>query len=150
MGATIALNRRARHDFEIGETLEAGLVLTGSEVKSLRNGQANIADSYARDDGGELFLVNAYIPEYAGSNRFNHAPKRPRKLLLKSREVARLRGAIAREGLTLIPLKLYFNDRGIAKLELGVAKGRKTVDKRHAIKQREWDRQKARVLREHG
>lgn len=149
MGQTIALNRRARHDFDIGETLEAGLVLTGSEVKSLRNGQANIADAYASNEGGELFLINAYIPEYAGSNRFNHAPKRPRKLLLKKREALRLMGSIAREGLTLIPLKLYFNDRGIAKLELGVAKGRKTIDKRQAIKQRDWDRQKARLLREH-
>jgi SsrA-binding protein len=148
MGATIALNRRARHDFEISETLEAGLVLTGSEVKSLRNGQANIADSYASDERGELYLINAYIPEYSGSNRFNHAPKRPRKLLLKKREVERLAGAIGREGMTLVPLKLYFNDRGIAKLELGVAKGRKTIDKRQAIKQRDWDRQKARVLRE--
>ena len=148
MGQTVAVNRRARHDYEIGETLEAGLVLTGSEVKSLRNGQANIAESYASDEHGELFLINAYIPEYAGSNRFNHAPKRPRKLLLKSREVTRLRGAIAREGLTLIPLKLYFNDRGIAKLELGVAKGRKTIDKRQAIKQRDWNRQKQRLLRE--
>ncbi len=148
MSKTVALNRRARHDFEISETLEAGLVLTGSEVKSLRNGQANIAESYASGEHGELWLINAYIPEYAGSNRFNHAPKRPRKLLVKKREMARLAGAVGRDGMTLVPLKLYFNDRGIAKLELGVAKGRKTVDKRQVIKQREWDRQKARLLRE--
>ncbi len=148
MGKTIALNRRARHDFEIAETLEAGLALTGSEVKSLRNGQANIAESYAGEENGEIFLVNAYIPEFAQANQFNHAPKRRRKLLLKKREIARLAGAVGREGMTLVPLKLYFNDRGIAKLELGVAKGRKTVDKRQSIKKRDWDRQKARILRE--
>lgn len=149
MGATIALNRRARHDFEISETLEAGLVLVGSEVKSLRNGQANISDAYAADQGGEIWLINAYIPEYSGSNQFNHAPKRERKLLLKKREMARLAGAVGRDGMTLIPLKLYFNDRGVAKLELGVAKGRKTIDKRNVIKQRDWDRQKQRLMREH-
>ena len=150
MGQTIAVNRRARHDFDISETLEAGLVLTGSEVKSLRNGQANIAEAYAADEGDGIYLINAYIPEYPGSNRFNHPPKRPRKLLLKKREMARLAGAIGREGMTLVPLKLYFNDRGIAKLELGVAKGRKTVDKRQAIKTRDWQRQKARIMREQG
>lgn len=147
---TIALNRRARHDYDIAETLEAGLVLTGSEVKSLRNGQANIAESYAGEEGGEIWLVNAYIPEFAQANQFNHAPKRRRKLLLKRRQIAQLAGAIGQQGMTLVPLKLYFNDRGIAKLELGVAKGRKTVDKRNVIKKRDWDRQKARIMRENG
>jgi len=148
MGKTIAVNRRARHDYEIEDTFEAGLVLTGSEVKSLREGKANIAEAYASDEDGEIFLINAYIPEYAPANRNNHEPKRHRKLLLKQREIARLAAAVQRDGMTLVPLKLYFNDRGIAKLEIGLAKGRKTVDKRQAVKKRDWERQKARLLRE--
>lgn len=148
MGKTIAKNRRARFDYEIEDKIEAGLALTGSEVKSLRLGKANIAESYASDEGGEIFLINSYIPEYAAANRNNHEPKRHRKLLLHAREVARLSAATRREGMTLVPLSLYFNDRGIAKLELGLAKGKKTIDKRNVVKKRDWERQKARILRE--
>ncbi|MBA4802557.1 MULTISPECIES: SsrA-binding protein SmpB [Euryhalocaulis] len=149
MGKTIAKNRRARFDYEIEDEIEAGLALTGSEVKSLREGKANIAESYASDEGGEIFLINSYIPEYAAANRHNHEPKRHRKLLLHAREVARLSAATQREGMTLVPLTLYFNDRGIAKLKLGLAKGKKTIDKRQTVKKRDWERQKARILREH-
>lgn len=149
MGKTIAKNRRARFDYEIEDEIEAGLALMGSEVKSLREGKANIAESYASDEGGEIFLINSYIPEYAAANRHNHEPKRHRKLLLHAREVARLSAATQREGMTLVPLTLYFNDRGIAKLKLGLAKGKKTIDKRQTVKKRDWERQKARILREH-
>jgi len=149
MGKTIAKNRRARFDYEIEDEIEAGLALTGSEVKSLREGKANIAESYASDEGGEIFLINSYIPEYAAANRHNHEPKRHRKLLLHAREVARLSAATQREGMTLVPLTLYFNDRGIAKLKLGLARGKKTIDKRQTVKKRDWERQKARILREH-
>lgn len=148
MGKTIAVNRRARHDYEIEETFEAGIALEGSEVKSLREGKANIAESYASDEGGEIFLINSYIPEFGPANRNNHAPKRHRKLLLHKREIAKLAAAVAREGRTMVPLKLYFNDRGIAKLQIGLAKGRKTIDKRQVVKKRDWERQKARILRE--
>jgi len=144
----IALNRKARHNYEIEEVFEAGIMLTGSEVKSLRNGKANIAESYASDEDGEIYLINSHIPEYQQAGRDNHNPRRHRKLLLHAREVARLMGSIQREGLTLIPLKLYFNKRGIAKLELGLARGKKLHDKRETARKRDWERQKARIMRE--
>src|SRR5437764_8076155 len=132
-------NRRARYNYQIGETFEAGLMLTGTEVKSLRTGKATIAESYASvDRAGEVFLVNANIPEYLQANRFNHDPKRPRKLLLHKKQINRLMGAVEREGMTLIPLKLYFNERGRAKLLLAVAKGKKLHDKRESEKKRDW------------
>ena len=146
----IAENRRARRDYEIEDTLEAGIVLVGSEVKSLRNGKANIAESYASIEDGGFYLINADIPIYTAANRFNHEPKRKRKLLVHGREIARIAQAIERQGRTAIPLKLYFNDRGIAKLEIGIAKGRKTVDKRHAVKERDWNRDKQRLMKECG
>src|SRR5579862_2366414 len=145
-----AQNRRARHDFLIEETLEAGLVLHGSEVKVLRQGQASIAEAYANESGGELFLVNANIPEYKSSNHFNHLPRRPRKLLLHRREMARLLSAIRREGMTLVPLSIYFNERGRAKVELGLAKGKRMADKRQADKDRSWQRDKSRIMRARG
>merc|ERR1711916_141698 len=134
MGKLIAENRRARRDYEIEDTMETGIVLVGSEVKSLRNGKANIAESYASIEDGGFYLINADIPIYTAANRFNHEPKRKRKLLVHAKQIAKISQAIDREGRTAIPLKLYFNDRGIAKLEIGIAKGRKTVDKRHAVK----------------
>ncbi len=146
----IALNRKARHNYDIEEVFEAGIVLTGSEVKSLRNGKANIAESYASDEDGEIFLINSHIPEYKQAGRDNHEPRRHRKLLLHAREVDRLLGAIQREGLTVVPLKLYFNKRGIAKVEIGLARGKKLHDKRETAKKRDWDRQKARIMREKG
>ena len=146
----IAENRRARRDYEIEDTLETGIVLVGSEVKSLRNGKANIAESYASVEDDGFYLINADIPIYAAANRFNHEPKRKRKLLVHAREIARISQAIDRQGRTAIPLKLYFNDRGIAKLEVGIAKGRKTVDKRHAVKERDWNRDKQRLMKERG
>ena len=142
----IAENRRARHDYEILETLEAGLVLTGSEVKSLRQGRASIAESYAGEVAGALMLINATIPIYEGA-RENHDPKRHRALLVSKKERNKLLGQIQRDGMTAVPLKLYFNKRGLAKLLLGLAAGRKKHDKREAIKQRDWDRQKSRLLK---
>ena len=142
----IAENRRARHDYDILETLEAGLVLTGSEVKSLRQGRASIAESYAGEVAGALMLINATIPIYEGA-RENHDPKRHRALLVSKKERNKLLGQIQRDGMTAVPLKLYFNKRGLAKLLLGLAAGRKKHDKREAIKQRDWDRQKARLLK---
>lgn len=142
----IAENRRARHDYEILETLEAGLVLTGSEVKSLRQGRASIAESYAGEVAGQLMLINATIPIYEGA-RENHDPKRHRALLVSKKERNKLLGQIQRDGMTAVPLKLYFNKRGLAKLLLGLAAGRKKHDKRESIKQRDWDRQKARLLK---
>ncbi len=147
---SIAENRRARFDFEIMETFEAGIMLQGSEVKSLRTGKANIADSYASNEGGEIFLINGYIPEYTQAGRFNHETRRPRKLLLHAREIKKLIGSIQRDGLTLVPLKLYFNDRGIAKLQIALARGKKIHDKRQTQKDRDWNRQKSRLLRERG
>ena len=144
----IAQNRRARHDYFIDEQLEAGLVLCGTEVKSLREGHANIQEAYANEEGGEIWLRNAYIAEYANAARENHEPRRARKLLLKKREVEKLTAAVQRHGMTLVPLSLYFNARGIAKLQLGLARGKKTIDKRETEKQRDWDREKARLLRE--
>lgn len=146
----IAENRKARHAYEIQDVFEAGIVLTGSEVKSLRQGKANIAESYASEEGGELYIINAYVPGYAEANRFNHEERRPRKLLMHKREIAKLIGGVRRDGMTLVPLKLYFNDRGIAKMELALARGRKLHDKRQVEKTRDWDRQKARLLREKG
>jgi len=145
----VADNRRARFDYEIGETFEAGMVLTGTEVKSLRTGKASIGESYASlDKAGELYLVNATIPEYLQANRFNHEPKRQRKLLLNAREIARVAKGLEREGMTLVPLKIYFNARGRAKLELALARGKKLHDKRETEKQRDWNREKGRLLRE--
>lgn len=143
-------NRKARHDYSIEDTFEVGMVLMGSEVKSLRLGRANIAESYATEKEGEIFLVNAHINEYKQAGPQNHDPKRTRKLLLNRREINKLSAAVARDGMTLVPLKIYFNDRGMAKMELGLAKGKRQFEKREAIKQRDWDRQKARVLRDRG
>ena len=145
-----AQNRRARHDYLIEDTLEAGLVLQGSEVKVLRTGQASIAEAYADAQAGELFLVNANIPEYKAANRFSHEPRRPRKLLLHRREMTRLLGAIRREGMTIVPLSIYFNERGRAKVELGLAHGKRKADKREAEKARDWQRDKARIMRSRG
>lgn len=146
----IADNRRARHDYYIEDTVEAGLVLTGSEVKSLRQGKANIAESHAAEDRGEIWLENAHISEYRGANRWNHEPRRKRKLLLHKKEVNKLIGSVQRKGYTIVPLKLYFNDRGIAKIELGLARGKKLHDKRETAKTRDWQREKARLMREKG
>jgi SsrA-binding protein len=146
----VADNRRARFNYEIGETFEAGIALTGSEVKSLRQGRATIAESYADTRDGELWLVNANIPEYLQAGRFNHAPKRPRKLLLHRRQIDRLAGGVEREGMTIVPLKLYFNERGRAKVELALARGKKLHDKRETEKKRSWEREKGRLLRMKG
>jgi SsrA-binding protein len=147
----VADNRRARFDYEIGESFEAGLALTGTEVKSLRTGKATIAESYAHvDRHGEAWLVNANIPEYLAGNRFNHEPKRLRKLLLKQREIAKLAQGVEREGMTIVPLKLYFNERGRAKLQIALGRGKKLHDKREVEKKRDWGREKSRLLRERG
>lgn len=143
-------NRKARFHFEILDTYEAGIVLTGTEVKSLRGGKATIGESYAEIKDGELFLVNAYIPEYLQANRFNHEPKRPRKLLLQRKQVARLSAAIEREGMTIVPLKAYFNEKGRAKIEIALAKGKKLHDKREASRERDWKREQGRLLRDKG
>jgi len=148
MAKPIAENRRARFDYFIEDTFEAGLALTGTEVKSLRDGKANIAESYAAVQGREIVLVNADIPPYAGGNRFNHEPRRPRKLLLHRKQINRLIGAVQREGLTLDPTKLYWNDKGLAKLEIGLAKGKKLHDKRKTVADRDWSREKGRLLRD--
>jgi SsrA-binding protein len=146
----VADNRRARFEYHIGETYEAGIVLAGSEVKSLRAGKVNIAESYAGPDGTELFLFNADIPEYDKAHQFNHERRRPRKLLLSRRQINKLMAAVQREGMTIVPLKLYFNDRGRAKLEVALAKGKKLHDKRETEKQRDWQRDKARLMRDRG
>ncbi|WP_454848829.1 SsrA-binding protein SmpB [Rhizobium binxianense] len=146
----VAENRKARFNYEIIDTYEAGLVLKGTEVKSLREGKANIAESYASDEDGEIWLINSYLPEYLQANRFNHEPRRRRKLLLSGREINRLRAAVNREGMTLVPLKIYFNDRGRAKMELALAKGKKLHDKRESEKERDWNRQKSRLLKDNG
>lgn len=147
---TVAENRRARYDYFIDTTFEAGLALTGTEVKALRFGEGSIVESYAEVTDGEVWLVNANIPEFSHGNRFNHEPKRPRKLLLHEREINKLHGAVAREGMTLVPLSIYFNSRGRAKVELALAKGKKTHDKRETIKQRDWKREAGRILRDRG
>jgi len=147
---TIAENRRARYEYSIGDKIEAGIMLQGTEVKALREGKANIAESYASHEDGAMWLINANIPEYSAGNRENHEPKRRRKLLLHKREIDRLAQAIERKGMTLTPLRMYFNDRGIAKVELGIAEGKKLRDNRETEKKRDWQRQKARLLREQG
>ncbi|MEY4889903.1 MAG: hypothetical protein RIQ75_1033 [Pseudomonadota bacterium] len=147
---TVAENRRARYDYFIDTTYEAGLALTGTEVKALRCGEGSIAESYAEVTNGEVWLVNANIPEFSHGNRFNHEPKRPRKLLLHEREINKLHGAVARDGMTLVPLSIYFNSRGRAKVELALAKGKKAHDKRETIKQRDWKREASRIMRDRG
>ena len=146
----VAHNRKARFNYEIGETFEAGIALTGTEVKALRGGKATIAESYADARGNEIWLVNANIPEYLQGGRFNHAPKRVRKLLLHRGQINKLMGAVEREGMTLVPLKLYFNDKGRAKIELALAKGKKLHDKRETEKKRDWAREKGRLMRDKG
>ncbi|MCF6099853.1 MULTISPECIES: SsrA-binding protein SmpB [Mesorhizobium] len=147
---TVAENRKARFSYEVLDTIETGLVLTGTEVKSLRQGQANIQDSYASVEGGEIWLINSYLPEYLQANRFNHEPRRRRKLLLNKREMAKLSQSVDREGMTLVPLKIYFNEKGRAKLLLAVGRGKKLHDKRETEKQRDWSREKGRLLKERG
>ena len=144
-----AQNRRARHDYLIEDTLEAGLVLRGTEVKVLRTGQASIAEAYADEEGGELFLVNTNIPEYRAAAHFGHQPRRKRKLLLHKKQVNRLLGAIRRDGVTVVPLSIYFNERGRAKVELGLARGKRKADKRQAERERDWQKSRARILRAH-
>ncbi len=146
----VAENRKARHNYLIEDTYEAGIELKGTEVKSLRTGKANIADAYAGPSGSDLYLFNAYIPEYLEANRFNHETRRPRRLLMHRREIDKLVGAVQRDGVTLIPLRLYFNERGRAKLELAVARGKKLHDKRASERERDWNREKARLMREKG
>ncbi|MBX9882811.1 MAG: SsrA-binding protein SmpB [Sphingomonas sp.] len=146
----VAENRRARFDYAIETVYEAGIALTGTEVKSLRFGEGSIAESYAEVKDSQVWLVNSNIPEFSHGNRFNHEPRRPRKLLLHEREINKLHGAVAREGMTLVPLAIYFNGKGRAKVELALAKGRKTHDKREHIKERDWKREAARVLRDRG
>lgn len=150
-GRIAAQNRRARHDYFIEDTVEAGIILSGTEVKSLRTGHASIAEAFAREVDGELFLVNAHIPEYTQAHRLlQHEVKRPRKLLLHRREMGKLLGSIKREGITIVPLAVYFNPRGIAKVQLGLAKGKRKTDKREAEKARDWQRDKARLMRNRG
>lgn len=143
-------NRKARFNFEILDVYEAGIMLTGTEVKSLRGGKATIAESYAEIKDGALMLINAYIPEYLQANRFNHEPKRPRKLLLHRRQITKLANAIAREGMTVVPLKVYFNEKGRAKIEVALARGKKLHDKRATEKDRDWKREQGRLLRDKG
>ena len=145
----VAENRRARYDYFIEDRFEAGIALTGTEVKSLRQGQGSIAESYAAVQGDEIWLINSHIPEYSHGNRLNHQPRRERKLLLNKREIARLNGAVTRQGLTVVPLSIYFNGRGRAKVELALARGKKVHDKRETVKQRDWKREQQRLLR-HG
>jgi SsrA-binding protein len=147
----IAENRRARFEYQLSDTFEAGIQLTGTEVKSLRQGQANIAESYVSIENGDLVLINANIPEYQQAGPFyNHEPRRPRKLLVHKKEIARLAQAIDRQGMTIVPLRLYFNDRGLVKLQIAVAQGKKVHDKRETERKRDWQRQKARLLRDRG
>lgn len=146
----IAENRRARYDYEILDTLEAGIVLTGTEVKSLRTGKAQITEAYASPERGELWLINAHIPEYLQANRFNHVEKRPRKLLVSKKDLAKLSQGVERAGNTIVPMKLYFNERGIAKLLIGLGKGKKSFDKRETERNRDWNRDKSRIMKEGG
>jgi len=146
----VAENRRARFDYAIEETYEAGIALTGTEVKSLRFGEGSIAESYAEVKDGEVWLINANVPEFSHGNRHNHEPKRPRKLLLNHREINKMFGAVARQGMTLVPLSIYFNGKGRAKVELALAKGRKAHDKREYQAEKDWKREQGRLLREHG
>jgi SsrA-binding protein len=146
---TVAENRRARFDYFIDDVFEAGIALTGTEVKALRFGEGSIAESYAEIRGGEAWLVNSNVPEFSHGNRYNHEPKRARKLLLREREIARLQGAVERKGMTLVPLSIYFNSRGRAKVELALARGKNDADKRNTIKERDWKREQARIMRDH-
>ena len=146
----VAENRRARFDYAIDQVFEAGIALTGTEVKSLRFGEGSIAESYAEVTDGQAWLINSNVPEFAQGNRFNHEPKRPRKLLLHASELNKLHGAVAREGMTLVPLSIYFNGRGRAKVELALAKGKKAHDKRESIRERDWKREQGRILRDRG
>jgi SsrA-binding protein len=146
----VAENRKARFNYAVEDTVEAGIALTGTEVKSIRNGKSTIAESYADPKDGEIWLINANIPEYLQANRFNHEPKRPRKLLLHRKQINKLMGAVERQGMTLIPLKMYFNERGRVKLQLALAKGKQLHDKRESDKQRDWSREKGRLLRARG
>ena len=146
----VADHRQARYHYEIGEVFEAGIQLTGTEVKALREGKARIAESHAAEHEGDLYLYNSYIPEYLQANRFNHETRRPRKLLLHKRQIAKLAHAVERDGMTVVPLKFYFNEQGRAKVEIALAKGRKTHDKREAVKERDWTRDKARLMRDRG
>ena len=146
----VAENRRARYDYFVEERFEAGIQLAGTEVKALRQGEGSIAESYATLDGEEVFLINSHIPEYSHGNRMNHEPRRPRKLLLKGREINKLTGAVQRQGLTLVPLSIYFNASGKAKVELALARGKKAHDKRETIKERDWKREQQRLLRDRG
>ena len=146
----VAENRRARYDYAIEDTYEAGIMLTGTEVKSLRFGEGSIAESYAEVKGEEVWLINSNIPEFSHGNRHNHEPKRPRKLLLHDRQIGKMFGAVARQGMTLVPLSIYFNGRGRAKVELAVARGRKAHDKREHEKEKDWKREQSRLMREHG
>ncbi len=143
----VAENRRARFDYFVEDKVEAGIALVGTEVKALRQGEGSIAESYAAVEGEELWLINSHIPEYSHGNRLNHEPRRPRKLLLRAREIAKLNGAVTRQGLTLVPLSIYFNAAGRAKVELALAKGKKVHDKRETIKERDWKRDQQRLLR---
>ena len=146
----VAENRKARFNYAIEDTIEAGISLTGTEVKSIRNGKSTIAESYADSKNGEIWLINANIPEYLQANRFNHEPKRPRKLLLHKKQINKLMGAVEREGMTLVPLKLYFNEKGRAKIEIALARGKKLYDKRQTEKKRSWERERGRLLRAKG
>ncbi|GAA4719372.1 SsrA-binding protein SmpB [Sphingomonas lutea] len=146
----VAENRRARFDYFVEERFEAGIQLAGTEVKALRQGEGSIAESYATIDAEEVWLINSHIPEYSHGNRLNHEPRRKRKLLLKAREISKLHGAITRQGLTLVPLSIYFNATGRAKVEIALARGKKVHDKRETIKQRDWKRDQQRLLRQHG
>ena len=146
----VAENRKARFNYAIEDTIEAGIALTGTEVKSIRNGKTTIAESYADSKGGEIWLINANIPEYLQANRFNHEPKRPRKLLLHKKQINKLMGAVERDGMTLVPLKLYFNEQGRAKIEIALAKGKKLHDKRETEKKRSWERERGRLMRQKG
>ena len=147
---TVAENRRARFDYFIEQTYEAGIALTGTEVKSLRFGEGSIAEAYADVSNEEVWLINANIPEFSHGNRHNHEPKRPRKLLLNHRQLAKLHGAVARQGMTIVPLSVYFNSRGRAKVEIALAKGRKAHDKRDYEKEKDWKREQGRLMRQHG
>lgn len=146
----VAENRRARFDYYIEDTIEAGIMLVGTEVKSLRQGKGNIAESYASVEDSELWLINSHIPEYFQANKYNHEERRKRKLLVKFRELSRLYQSTQREGMTLVPLRMYFNEKGIIKLELGIAKGKKLHDKRETSQKRDWNRQKSRLMRDRG
>jgi len=147
---SVAENRRARFEYFIDDVYEAGIMLTGTEVKSLRFGEGSIAEAYAEIRGNECWLVNSNVPEFSHGNRYNHVPKRPRKLLLKEREISKLHGMVERKGMTLVPLSIYFNGRGRAKVELALARGKNAADKRDTVKERDWKREQGRIMREHG